>query len=263
MAHDPLRVATFNVNSLRVRLKILLNWLEQAKPTVVCLQETKIQDHDFPQTTFEELGWHAYYIGQKSYNGVCILSRMPAKQVHTTLDKANDDPQKRLIAADFEDFSVVNCYVPQGNQIGSDKFAYKLDWYTKLKHFIEMNYQKEDKLIVTGDFNVAPEDHDLYAPDYFEDDVGCHPDERQALADLVAWGLFDVFRHFHPDRKKAYTFFDYRTRDAVKYKKGWRIDHIYATKSLLELATSSEIDMEPRLQEQASDHTPCIADFEC
>jgi len=262
MPKSKLSIATFNVNSINLRLADLLEWIEASKVDVVGIQETKSVDERFPKDEIEKAGLHVIFYGQKSYNGVCIISREPIEDELKHLPGDDDDDQARFIAGTVRGVRILNCYVPQGSEVGSDKFAYKLAWYERLADYIKSEVDLSKPVALVGDFNVAPEDEDIYAPDFFEDEVGAHPDERAALQKVVDLGFTDTFRHFHPDQRKPFTFFDYRTRDSVKFKKGWRIDHIYSTPALLKCATDCEVDMEPRLKEKASDHTPLIAHYE-
>lgn len=254
------RVATFNVNSINVRADATLAWLEKHQPNVLGLQELKCTDQAFPSEPFEK--WNAHTFGQPSYNGVALLGTSSPDEVVRSFNDGVDDDQARFIAGRYGDIWVLNTYVPQGSQVGSPKFEYKLQWLERFLAFLNAHHSPKDKVIWIGDYNIAPEDEDIYAPDFFEDDVGAHPDERALLERIRDWGFTDIFRKFHPTRRKAFTFFDYRTRDSVKYNKGWRIDHIWTTASLAEAAKACDIDMEPRHEERASDHTPLWADFE-
>lgn len=261
MPNDSLTIATFNINSINLRLPQFLEWMESKGPDIVGIQETKSVDSRFPKAEIEAAGLDVCFHGQKSYNGVCIIAREEITEVIKNLPDDEDDDQARFIAATIAGVRVMNCYVPQGSEVGSDKFDYKLRWYERLHDYISSEVDLRKPVALVGDFNVAPEDEDIYAPDFFEDEVGAHPDERAALQKVVELGFTDTFRHFHPDAEKEFSFFDYRTRDSVKYKKGWRIDHIYVTKPLLDRAESAEIDMTLRHQEKASDHTPVLATF--
>lgn len=255
-----MKVATFNVNSINVRLPAVLQWLETHDPTVLALQETKVTDIAFPYDDLED--WHLEVHGQPTYNGVCLISSVAMSDVQKGLEDGVEDKQARLICAEVDGVHIINTYVPQGNKVGSDKFEYKLQWLRRFKEFIEDRFSPDDPLIWLGDINIAPDDMDVYAPEFFENDVSVTPDERAILQEILGFGFTDLYRHFHPDEEKAFTFFDYRVRDAVRYRKGWRIDHIYVTAPMLERAIACEIDMEPRMEEKASDHAPVWAEFE-
>ena len=253
-------LATFNVNSINARLPALLDWLEQRKPDVVALQETKCEDAKFPLEALSAAGWRAEHFGQKTYNGVALLAREDMHDITRGLDEA-PDAQARCIAATVRGVRIVNTYVPQGSEVDSDKFRYKLEFLCRLHDRLKRELASGLPLAWLGDFNIAPEDIDVYAPDFFAGEVGVHQDERAALERIRALGFEDLFRRHHPDQPKQYTFFDYRVRDSVKYRKGWRIDHIWGNASLAARSTGSEIDMCPRMLDAASDHTPLLASF--
>ncbi|HOC92178.1 MAG TPA: exodeoxyribonuclease III [bacterium] len=254
-------VATFNCNSVRSRLGIILDWLSAHKPDALCLQETKAQDHDFPIAAFGEAGYDCAFHGQKSYNGVAIVSRHEMLDIGKSFgDGAESPEQARLIRATICGIPVVNTYVPQGFEPGSDKFRYKLEWLARLKEYFENNFHPDKPLLWMGDINIAPEPIDVYAPDEFEGGAGFHPDERASLKDIAAWGFVDIFRALNPE-PGHYTFWDYRLRGGLSRNLGWRIDHIYATRSLAEQCAASWIDTAPRSMEKPSDHTFVAAEF--
>jgi exodeoxyribonuclease III len=256
------KIATFNTNSVRSRIDIITGWLKKESPDVLCLQETKVQDADFPIAAFEQAGYNSVYFGQKSYNGVAILSPREMTDARTGLSDGEENPeQARLIAATAGGVRVVNTYVPQGFEIGSEKFQYKLSWFARLKKYFDRNHRPGELLIWTGDFNVAPEPMDVHDPEGLEGHVGVHPDDRAALADVKAWGFIDVFRKHVPDPQQ-FTFWDYRLRGALEKNAGWRIDHIWATPPLAEKSTAAWIDIGPRRLEKPSDHTFLVAEFE-
>ena len=255
------RIATFNVNSVRVRLPILIDWLKTREPDVICLQETKVQDHEFPVEAFSDAGYHAVYNGAKSYSGVAIISREEPLEVHYGFDDEGPADGERLIRARVRGIDVLNTYVPQGRDPESPHFQYKLKWFDRLKTLLAESFSPEGMVLWCGDLNVAPEPMDVYDSKRLWGHV-CHCAEAtEALCDVMKWGLVDVFRKHHPEPEQ-FTFFDYRVRNAVARKVGWRVDHILATPSLAERSVDSFIDTEPRKKERPSDHTCLAADFE-
>jgi exodeoxyribonuclease-3 len=255
-----MKVATFNVNSIRVRLPIVIDWLKMNSPDVLCLQETKVTDGKFPWKEVEAAGYHAVFRGQKGYNGVAILSKTPPEKVKIGFDDEESEGP-RLIKAEVKGIPVVNTYVPQGYHPLSEQFREKLDWFRRLRDYFERNFRPTNPLIWLGDFNVAPEAIDVYDPEFLAGYVGFHPDEQAALKKIKDWGFVDVFRKHHPEPEQ-FTFYDYQIRNALKKKQGWRIDHIWATKPLANKSKDSWIDMGPRLREKPSDHTVLVAEFE-
>ncbi len=256
-----MKIATFNVNSLRVRLPATLDWLASAKPTILGIQETKMKESDFPYDDLKQAGWHSDHLGQGGYNGVALISSHAPDEVRKGLRDGVKDPQARLIEGRWGDLWVVNTYVPQGFEVGSDKYQYKLEWLDRLLAYLREHHDPKAPLAWIGDFNVAVEDIDCYSPDYFAGGVSLSDAERSRLEALREWGFTDCFRQLHPGKEKQYTFFDYRVRDSVKFRRGWRIDHIWVTQPMAERLTACEIDMAPRLEERASDHTPLWAEF--
>lgn len=254
----PISVATWNVNSIRVREPAVRAWLERHRPDVLCLQETKVVDEKFPCAGFEALGYRVEAFGQPTYNGVAILSRHPLSDCVRGLPGEPPDAPRRAIAATVAGIRIVDVYVPNGESVGSEKFAYKLDWMRRLRAAIEAPARRE-ALLLCGDLNVAPEARDVYDPAALEGDVLFHPDSRAALAGLAGCGLVDAFR-LHHQEAGCYSWWDYRM-NAFKRRRGLRIDHILVTPPLAERCTSCEIDVEPRAQVQPSDHTPVIATF--
>ncbi len=255
-----MKIASFNVNSLRVRLDIVLGWLERQRPDVLCVQETKVQDVDFPREAFETSGYEFVFKGQKSYNGVAIFSRGKIEKVKIGFDGENDDGP-RLIKAKLGKVSVVNTYIPQGYMRASEKFEYKVEWFSRLRKYFEENFKPADLVVWVGDLNVAPEAKDVYDPEGLRGHV-CFCDEvTQALKGVMDWGFVDVFR-MHNSQAGQYTFWDYRQRGSLSNNRGWRLDHIMATGSLAEKCSACYIDKEPRMLERPSDHTPIIAEFD-
>lgn len=255
-----MKIASFNVNSLRARLPLVVQWLDEHRPNVLCLQETKVQDIDFPTDAFGDIGYKYVFKGQKSYNGVAIFSRDEIKAVKIGfVDEPKD--QARLLKAEINGIAIVNTYIPQGYLPESEKFEYKLNWFARLRGFFDGNFRPAEPVLWLGDFNVAPEPIDVYDPEGLLGHVCFHPDVHKALKEIMEWGFIDLFR-LHCDKPGQYTFWDYRMPNAVKRNRGWRLDHIMATKSLAEKCVSCYIDKKPRLAERPSDHTPIVAEFD-
>ncbi|MBX9720691.1 MAG: exodeoxyribonuclease III [Candidatus Obscuribacterales bacterium] len=252
-------LATWNVNSINKRLPQLLEWLQRVKPNVLCLQETKVVDEKFPAQEIEALGYFLEFYGEKAYNGVAILSDKPLTDVERGMYREVGAGSKRIIAGNYGDTRIVDVYIPNGGEVGSEKYAYKLAWIEALKEHLSRKNSPEQKLVVTGDFNVAPLDIDVYDPKAAAGGILVSAQERQALEDLKDWGFVDVFRKLH-SQGGLYSWWDYRM-NAFRRNLGFRIDHIWATQSLADTATSIYIDKEPRKQEQPSDHAPVVAEF--
>ncbi|MCX7799295.1 MAG: exodeoxyribonuclease III [Fimbriimonadales bacterium] len=255
-----MRLATYNANSIRVRLPSVLDWLKDHQPDVLGLQETKVDDPEFPAREFQVAGWHVEFHGQKARNGVAIVSRTAPDELIKGLPLDGED-DKRLIAARFGDLWVVNTYVPNGTQVGTDKFAYKLRWFDELLRFFQERFRPDQPVVWLGDVNVAPTPDDVFDSPRHLGGVGHHPDEFAALGKVVDWGWIDLFRKFHQG-PGHYTFWEFVIRGSVSKNLGWRIDHIYGTKPVAERCASCFIDKEPRLQERPSDHTYVVADVE-
>ena len=253
-----MRIATWNVNSLKVRLPHVLQWLASHQPDALCLQETKLEDEFFPRAEIEAAGYQVLCCGQKTYNGVAILSRTTGAEVLNELP-GFDTPQKRLIAATVNDVRVVCVYVPNGEKVTSDKYQYKLAWLAALRTWLESELQRYPKLALLGDFNIAPEDRDVHDPQAWAGQVLFSDPEKAALQALFALGLKDGFLLFEqPER--SYTWWDYRM-NAFRRKMGLRIDHILMSPALAATCTACAIDIEPRKLERPSDHAPVLADF--
>ena len=261
MRDGMLKVATYNANSIRSRLELVLGWLEKENPDILCLQETKVQDADFPAMAFLEAGYHVVFRGQKAYAGVAIVSREEPQEVAYGFDDGGEPDEARLIRAVIGGIPVVNTYVPQGRSPDSPQFQYKLEWLERLRALFERHYSPQEPLLWMGDFNVAPEPIDVHDPKRLKNHVDFHPLARAALEQIRKWGFVDVFRLHHPDEPEQYTFWDYRVRDAVRRKLGWRVDHIWATEPLARKSTGAWIDVEARLTERPSDHTFLVAEF--
>ncbi len=253
----PVKIATWNVNSLRVRLPHLLPWLAAQAPDVMCLQETKCEDETFPAAELEAAGYCALHHGQRTYNGVAILSRIAGAAACRGIP-AFEDPQSRVIAADFDGVRVVSVYVPNGQSVGSDKYAYKLRWLEALKAWLRAELAAHPKLAVLGDFNVAPEDRDVHDPKAWEGQVLASAPERAALRSLVDLGLADAFRLFEQP-EKSYTWWDYRM-GAFRRNLGLRIDHVLLSEALARACSACRIDVAPRKLERPSDHAPVMCE---
>ncbi|MDD4238494.1 MAG: exodeoxyribonuclease III [Desulfotomaculaceae bacterium] len=255
------KVASFNCNSVRARLDIILNWLESEKPDILCLQETKVEDQHFPTGGFNSVGYNVIFTGQKSYNGVAIASPHDITGITHDITGFCRPGEARLIEAQIKGINVVNTYMPQGRAPNTEEFAYKINWIKSMRHYFAQHYRPDMMLLWTGDFNVALEPIDVYAPDKLLGQVGYHPDEHEALHYVKEWGLEDIFRR-HVKEAGQYTFWDYRVPNGIKRKMGWRIDHIWATQCLASLSRCACVDMGPRLMEKPSDHTFIVAEFD-
>jgi exodeoxyribonuclease-3 len=255
-----MRIATLNVNSVRRRMPLVLDWLATHKPDVLCLQETKVQDQDFPADAFRDAGYHATFRGMKSYNGVATLSLEQPERVLHGLYAGRDEEDTRILQTVIRGIPIVNTYAPQGYSITSPKYAAKLEWFARIREYFETYLDSSKPGVWLGDLNVAPEPIDVYHPDRRVNDVDFHIDARNAYKAAVAWGFVDVFRKLYPDRLQ-YTYWDYY-RNALERNFGWRIDHILATAPLAERCRAVDVDMEPRRSKDASDHTVVWADFD-
>jgi len=254
-----LKVASWNVNSLNVRLPHVLAWCASASPDILALQETKLPDERFPGDALREAGYQSLFSGQKTYNGVAILSREAGADMVTDVPGL-DDPQRRILAATFGDIRVIDLYVVNGSEVGSEKFSYKMHWLEKVTDFISAELAQHEKLIVLGDFNIAPADRDVHDPEAWHEKILCSTQERNALERIMSLGLSDTFRLFE-QAEKSWSWWDYRMA-AFRRNMGLRIDLVLASKPLLEQCSTAYIDREPRTQERPSDHTPVIAEFD-
>ena len=253
-----MKIATWNVNSLRVRLDHVLAWMESAEPDILALQETKLTDENFPVEAFESAGYYAVFSGQPTYNGVALISREPGEDVATGID-GFEDPQQRVLAATYGGVRVMNLYVPNGQTVESDKFQYKLRWLAALHAQLESEAERYEHRVILGDFNIAPEDRDVHDPEAWEGKVLCTDEERGALNGILELRFTDTFRLFEQP-EKSYTWWDYRAA-AFRRNMGMRIDLILASKAFAGRCTASQIDVGPRRWERPSDHTPMIATF--
>jgi exodeoxyribonuclease-3 len=253
-----MKLATWNVNSLKVRLPQLIDWLAAAQPDVVCLQETKLEDGKFPQAEIEAAGFRVAYAGQKTYNGVALLARSAPQDVEAAIPGFPDE-QKRVIAATVNDTRIVCLYAPNGQAVGSDKYAYKLRWYGALRAWLADALKRHPRLAVLGDLNIAPEDRDVHDPKAWEGQVHCSEPERAAFRALLDLGLKDAFRLFEQP-EKSFSWWDYRMM-AFRRNAGLRIDHILLSAPLAAECGGCAIDKAPRKRERPSDHTPVVAEL--
>ena len=253
-----MKLATWNVNSLKVRLPQVIDWLEANQPDMLCLQETKLTDDNFPISEIAAIGYQSAFIGQKTYNGVAILSKQEGSGIITAIPGFVDE-QKRVIAATYGDLRVISVYVPNGDTVESEKYGYKLRWLPALNEWLQQELKDYSKLAVLGDFNIAPEDRDVYDPKVWEGKVLCSPLERAAFSNLLDLGLTDSFRLFEQS-EKSYTWWDYRMM-AFRLNRGLRIDHILLSNEIARSCVTCAIDKTMRKQERPSDHAPVIVEF--
>ena len=254
-----MKIATWNVNSLNVRLEHVREWLASATPDVLVLQEIKQVTEAFDVEAFAESGYQALASGQKTYNGVAVAS------LETPIDPVTDfpgfeDPQRRILATTVNDVRIINLYVPNGQSLDSDKYTYKLAWLAALHDFLESELASHEHLVVLGDFNIAPDDRDVHDPEKWGEDILCSPAEREALQGFIELGLVDVFREFEQEEKK-FSWWDYRAA-GFRRNAGLRIDLILASTALAKRCSACYIDREPRTWERPSDHTPVVAEFD-
>jgi exodeoxyribonuclease-3 len=253
-----MKFATWNVNSLKVRLPQLLDWVAAAQPDIVCLQETKLEDGKFPQEDLEAAGFRAAFSGQKTYNGVALLARSAPREVSTSIPDFTDE-QQRVVAATVADTRVICLYAPNGQAVGSDKYDYKLRWYEALRAWLKDELARHPCLAVLGDLNIAPEDRDVHDPKAWEGQVHCSEPERAAFRALLQLGLKDAFRLFEQP-EKSFSWWDYRMM-GFRRNAGLRIDHILLSETLAARCKACSIDKGPRRLERPSDHTPVIAEL--
>jgi exodeoxyribonuclease-3 len=252
-------IATWNVNSIRARATRLLEWLALRQPDIVCLQELKVSDEEFPAEVLHGAGYHAAVCAQKTYNGVAILSRTKPKDVHRGLGDSQLDDEARLIAATVKGMRIVCAYVPNGDVVGSQKYDRKRDWLAALRDYLHQYDLKAERLVLCGDLNIAPAEIDVAQPELWGKSVLFHPDMREEFQQLLDIGLVDVFRMQHPDERE-YSWWDYQFQ-AFPRNHGLRIDHILATKPAAKRCTAASIDREARAGSRPSDHAPVLAEF--
>ncbi len=253
-----MKIATWNVNSLRVRLPQVLEWLAVNPVDVLGIQETKLIDENFPRAEIEAAGYQVAFSGQKTYNGVALLSRTPLSDVQVGIPNFKDE-QKRVIAATCNDVRIINLYVPNGQAVGSDKYQYKLIWLEALRVWLGDEFRRSERIVVVGDFNIAPADEDVHDPLVWKDQVLCSVPEREAFNAVTTLGYRDCFRLF-PQEPQCYSWWDYRAA-GFRRNLGLRIDHILANATFAQACTGCVIDKAPRKQERPSDHAPVIAEF--
>ena len=253
-----MKLATWNVNSLKVRLPQVIDWLQTNQPDMLCLQETKLTDENFPGDEIAAIGYQSVFIGQKTYNGVAILSKQEGSDVVTALPGFADE-QKRIVAATFGDVRVISVYVPNGDTVESEKYQYKLRWLPALTGWLQQELKDYKKLAIVGDFNIAPDDRDVYDPQLWQGKVLCSQPERAAFGDLLKLGLVDSFRLFE-QTEKSYTWWDYRMM-AFRLNRGLRIDHILLSNELADACTTCVIDKAVRKLERPSDHAPVMVEL--
>jgi len=254
-----MKIATWNVNSMNVREPHVVEWLQIHEPDVLVLQEIKQITEKFPAEALLELGYHSIASGQKTYNGVAVISKTaPVGPVYDFPDL--EDPQRRVLASTIGDVRVVDLYIPNGSEVGSEKYAYKLNWLKSLRNFLEAEMQQHENVVVLGDFNIAPADADVHNPEKWGEAILCSPPEREALSELINLGLTDVFRKFeHPEG--TFSWWDYRAA-GFRRNAGLRIDLILTSDAMTERCTASYVDKEPRAWERPSDHAPVVAEFD-
>lgn len=254
------KFATWNVNSVLARLPLVTKWLDEVRPDVLCLQETKCTDDKFPAAAFAELGYRSETYGQRTYNGVAILSRATCQEVQRGLPDDEEGAHARLLAASVNGVRVVNVYIPNGAFVGSDKYRFKLEWMSRLRAFFDAHCSTKAPLLLCGDFNVAPEERDVHDPKLWQGRVLFSKPERAALDHLKDWGFVDAFR-LHTAEGGHFSWWDYRA-GAFRRNAGLRIDHIWVSQPLAARCTAAWIDTEPRTWERPSDHTPVLAEFD-
>ena len=253
-----MKIATWNVNSLKVRLPQVLDWLACEQPDVLCLQETKLTDENFPADDIRTAGYEVVFSGQKTYNGVATISKSQATDIVTDVPGL-DDPQRRILGTSIDGVRVLNLYVVNGQEVGSDKFAHKLHWLEKVTDYVGTQLKEHEYFVVLGDFNIAPTDEDVHDPEAWHERILCSTPERDALGRMLDLGLQDTFRLF-PQEEKSFSWWDYRAA-AFRRNMGLRIDLILASQALAGQCTDCHIDKGPRRLERPSDHTPVVAEF--
>ncbi|MFA6110707.1 MAG: exodeoxyribonuclease III [Candidatus Latescibacterota bacterium] len=253
-----MKIATWNVNSLKVRLPQVLAWLARERPEVLAVQEIKLTEENYPFAEIAAAGYTSICSGQKSYNGVAVLSRQEALDPVTDLPGL-DDPQRRVLALTVGDLRLLNLYVPNGGEVGSEKYAYKLEWLAQCRAWVEAQLERYPRLVVVGDLNVAPEDRDVHDPALWAGQILCSEPERERFRGLLATGLSDAFRLFEQP-EGSWSWWDYRMA-AFRRNLGLRIDHVLVSEPLRQSCTSCRIDREPRGWERPSDHAPVVAEF--
>lgn len=254
-----MKITTWNVNGLRARLTHVVDFLRKESPDVLCLQETKVEDHAFPRALLEDEGYELRFCGQKGYNGVAILAREPLDDVCLALPGDAADAERRVLGARVRDVHVLDLYVPNGQAVGTDKYHFKLDWLRRLRAFLDTRYSAQDQLVVVGDFNVALEDRDVHDPEWWHDKILCSLPERQAMRNVMAFGLDDALRLHHP-QVGIYTWWHYRAGAAFA-DDGLRIDYVLTSPKATARCTGVVVHKDLRLHKSPSDHVPVTATF--
>ena len=254
-----MKIATWNVNSIAVRLPHVVDWLQTNRPDVLCLQEIKCTDDRFPATAFQALGYQVETFGQPSYNGVATLTLQQPASVQKGFPQDDAEAQRRLLLTSLAGVKIINVYIPNGSEVGSDKYGYKLDWLAKLHGFLQSAASPAEPVVLCGDFNIAPEDRDIHDPILWYGKILCSEPERAALQKLAGWGLTDVFRQHHSE-PGLFSWWDYRG-GGFRRNQGLRIDHLWATSILAQTSTGCVIDTAPRKLDRPSDHAPVLAEF--
>lgn len=256
-----MKIATFNAAGIRARLDFLTDWMAENEPDVVCVQETKVEDAKFPHEPFNDLGYECAVHGQKSWNGVAILSRLPLNNVQRGFDDPLMPTDCRIISAEVEGVQILNTYVPNGNTVGSEKWDYKMNWLERFRDLLVTRYRPTDAVIWLGDINIARHPIDVHNSPRLLGSVGHHPDEFERLDRIIEFGLTDIFRKFHPE-PAHYTYWDFTIPQAVRRGLGWRIDHVYMTESIAARCRSCSIDVAARMRVKPSDHTFVVAELD-
>jgi exodeoxyribonuclease III len=254
------RLASWNVNSIRVREAAVLEWMRRTEPDVVCMQETKVSDDDFPSEEFMRLGYGVAMAGQPSYNGVAIAARLPIQQIRIGLSGEPASAERRAISATIGGIRVVNVYVPNGKSVSSPSFADKLRWLERLRLTLDREQTPDQPLILCGDFNIASDERDVYAPELYRGQLHFHPDERSALRRVLDFGLVDAFRALHEEGGQ-YSWWDYRS-GAFRKNEGLRIDYVFVSQPLVAGLRGASMDVEPRRAEKPSDHVPVLIELD-
>ncbi len=254
-----MKIVSWNVNSLKVRLEHVLQWSKQNSPDILAIQETKLTDDKFPEDEIKAAGWHVVYSGQPIYNGVCIISSSPATDIITDIEGL-DDPQRRILAATIDGVRIINLYVVNGSEPDSEKYAYKMHWLEQVTNFVRQQIEEYEYVVVLGDFNIAPDERDVYDADYWRGKILCTDKERAKLEGILDLGFDDSFRLLHDDGGH-YSWWDYRMGGFPR-NLGLRIDLILTNEPMSEMLTAAYIDKQPRGWERPSDHTPVVAEFD-
>ncbi len=255
-----MKIATWNVNSVRARMRLLVDWLREHEPDVLLLQETKVEDAEFPHELLEDEGYNIEIFGEKTYNGVAVLAQWEIEDVVRGLPGDPPDGDRRVLGCRVRDFSLLNLYVPNGHSLDSDKYTYKLDWLARLAAMVGERYSMDDRVVLAGDFNITFDDRDVWDPAGMHEAIHCSTPERRALADVMAVGLTDGLRRFH-EEPGIYTWWHHRGA-GLQRNHGMRIDHVLLSPKALEGCTGIEVDVDARRAPNPSDHAPVIATFE-